>query len=83
MVYLNASYTYFENGNKSSRIHTNKKKMYHWNDKWTLYVYLFGGLGMDQGEIILSWWEPKKTKSDKQVTSWDIRGPLRAVGIGD
>lgn len=26
MVYLNASYTYFENGNKSSRIHTNKKK---------------------------------------------------------
>lgn len=58
------------------------KKMYHWN-KWTLYVYLFGGLGMDQGEIILSRWEPKKTKSDKQVTSWDIRGPLRAVGIGD
>lgn len=54
------------------------KKMYHWNDKWTLYVYLFGGLGMDQVEIILSWWE-----SDKQVTSWDIRGPLRAVGIGD
>lgn len=79
MVYLNASYTYFENGNKSSRIHTNKKK----KDKWTLYVYLFGGLGMDQGEIILSWWEPKKTKSDKPVTSWDIRGPLRAVGIGD
>lgn len=59
------------------------KKMYHWNDKWTLYVYLFGGLGMDQGEIILSWWETKKTKSDKRVTSWDIRGPLRAVGIGD